>query len=108
MQPLFADVSEQGDTFADVVQQDLIAPIKDLCALFHAEQAHPEFAFFSNLLFHLQDPEDEAEVLSAVIELSRCAFLGFAYSEEARVRIDALLERAITLSHTMSAANSES
>jgi len=38
-----------------------------------------------------------------VIELSKCAFLGFMYSFEASSQIDALLERAINLSHTMSA-----
>ena len=94
---------EQSGAFAQIVEQDLVKPIKDLCALFEAQQAHAEFAFFSNLLFHLRDPDDEASVLFAVIELSKCAFLGFVYSEEAKLRIDLLLERAITLSHTMSA-----
>ena len=93
-----------GD-FPAVVTRDLVQPLKDLCILFEAEQAYQEFAFFSNLLFHLRDPRDETEVLYAVIELSKCAFLGFDYSDQARLQMDALLERAITLSHTMSADN---
>lgn len=94
-----------NEDFPEVVTRDLVEPLKDLCVLFDAEQANQEFAFFSNLLFHLRDPADEAEVLYAVIELSKCAFLGFDYSDQARLQIDALLERAITLSHTMSADN---
>ena len=94
---------EQSGAFAQIVEQDLVEPIKDLCALFEAQQAHAEFAFFSTLLFHLRDPDDEASVLFAVIELSKCAFLCFVYSEAAKLRIDLLLDRAITLSHTMSA-----
>ena len=91
--------------FAAVVTVELVQPLTDLCAQFESEQAHPEFAFFSNLLFHLRDPNDEAQVLYAVLELSKCAFLGFSYSDEAKLQIDALLERAITLSHTMSASD---
>jgi hypothetical protein len=71
--------------------------------LFVAEEAMAEFAFFANLLFMLSDPEDEVHVLEAVIELSKCAFVGLSYSAEAQVQIDSLLGRAIDVAHTMSA-----
>ncbi len=93
-------------TFADVVQHELITPLLALCQQLSEEGATAEFAFFSNLLMMLGDPETESQVLEAVIELSRCAFLGFTYSPEAAAMIDAILERAITLSHTMSAGDS--
>ncbi|MFT4799635.1 MAG: hypothetical protein ACI9W1_003074, partial [Candidatus Azotimanducaceae bacterium] len=64
-----------------------------------------EFAFFSNILFMLRDPDNEIAVLEAVIELSKCAFVGLTFSGEAQQQIDGILERAITLSHTMSAAD---
>jgi hypothetical protein len=38
-----------------------------------------------------------------VIELSKCAFLGFEYSPLVALQIDQLLERSIDLAHTMSA-----
>ena len=91
--------------FAQVVTRDLVEPLVCLCALFETEQAHQEFAFFSSLLLRLREPADEAEVLLVVIELSKCAFLGFDNSVQARLQIDALLGNAITLSHTMSAGN---
>jgi hypothetical protein len=53
----------------------------------------------------LQDSDNEEMVLAAVIELSRCAFLGFNFSPAASLKIDQLLERAIDLAHTMSASN---
>ena len=42
-------------------------------------------------------------VLAAVIELSKCAFLGFQFSPVVALQIDQLLERSIDLAHTMSA-----
>jgi hypothetical protein len=89
--------------FAAVVDQELVIPLKALCELFAEEGAYAELAWFSGVLDMLGDPEDEAAVLRGVIELSKCAFLGFMYSFEASSQIDALLERAINLSHTMSA-----
>ena len=90
-------------TFADTVRADVINPIETLCGLLSEEGCYAEFAWFSGILQMLATPEDEASVLTAVIELSQCAFLGFVFSHEAAVQIDQILERAITLSHTMSA-----
>ena len=90
-------------TFADTVQDEIITPLQTLCGLLSEEACYAEFAWFSNILQMLATPEDEASVLTAVIELSQCAFLGFVYSHDAAVQIDQILERAITLSHTMSA-----
>ncbi|XOV88462.1 MAG: hypothetical protein ACFHX7_00950 [Pseudomonadota bacterium] len=94
-------------SFADVVKHEIITPLLDLCQQLSDEGATAEFAFFSGLLVMLSNPEDEVQVLQAVIELSRCAFLGFTYSPEAAAMIDSLLERAITLSHTMSAGSAQ-
>ena len=90
-------------TFAETVSRDVVEPLKELCELFSEEAAYAEFAWFSNVLAMRSDPGDESAVLAAVIELSKCAFLGFFYSHEAAEKIDGILERAITLSHTMSA-----
>jgi len=91
--------------FADAVRQEIVQPLETLCELLSDESCYAEFAWFSNVLGMLQTPEDEASVLAAVIELSHCAFLGFIFSPEAAGQIDSLLERAINLSHTMSAPN---
>jgi len=98
-------MSDQN-SFDSVVTEQVVAPIKALCELFLEEQAHNEFAFFSNILFMLRDPDNEVSVLEAVIELSKCAFVGLSFSSEAQDQIDGILERAITLSHTMSASDS--
>ena len=90
--------------FSQIVEQDLTQPILELCQLFADEQAYDQHTFFSGILNMLADPSDEEMILAAVIELSRCAFLGFDYSLEAQLRIDAILEKAINLSHTMSAS----
>ncbi|MGB1757469.1 MAG: hypothetical protein ACPHHQ_11810 [Pseudomonadales bacterium] len=79
-------------TFAETVTRDVVEPLKELCELLSEEAAYAEFAWFS-------------AVLTAVIELSKCAFLGFFFSHEAAEKIDGILERAITLSHTMSASS---
>ena len=92
-----------SDDFGAVVEQELILPLKGLCELFAEEGAYAELAWFSNVLNMLGEPEDGAAVRRGVIELSKCAFLGFMYSYEASAQIDSLLERAINLSHTMSA-----
>lgn len=89
--------------FATVVDQELVVPLKTLCELFAEEGAYAELAWFSGVLDMLGEPDNEAAVLRGVIELSKCAFLGFIYSFEASSQIDSLLERAINLSHTMSA-----
>ena len=69
-----------SDEFGAVVEQELILPLKGLCELFAEEGAYAELAWFSNVLNMLGEPEDEAAVLRGVIELSKCAFLGFMYS----------------------------
>ena len=53
----------------------------------------------------LVDPSDEPMILAATIELSKCAFLGFIYSQPAQIKIDRLLENAIDIAHTMSASD---
>ncbi len=90
--------------FSDIVEAQLTRPIEDLCGLFLDEKAHDEHIYFSGLVNMLSDPADEAMVLAATIELSRCAFLGFSYSVDAQQRIDKILEDAIDLAHTMSAS----
>jgi hypothetical protein len=93
-------------SFDKVVTDQVVDPIKALCELFLEEQAHNEFAFFSNILFMLREPGNEVAVLEAVIELSKCAFVGLSYSVAAQHQIDGILVQAITLSHTMSASGS--
>lgn len=90
-------------SFEDIVRTEIVTPLMELLELFSDEGADAEFAWFTGVLHMLRDPGDEAMVLGAVIELSKCAFLGFSYSQEAAEKIDSILERAITLSHTMSA-----
>lgn len=92
-------------SFAEIVRLELTVPLMELLELFSGEGADAEFAWFSGVLNMLAEPENEEMVLAAVIELSKCAFLGFVYSPAAAEKIDALLERAITLSHTMSAGS---
>jgi len=93
------------NSFGSVVTEEVVVPIKALCELFLEEQAHSEFAFFSNILFMLREPGNEIAVLEAIIELSKCAFVGLNFSAAAQQQIDTILERAITLSHTMSASD---
>ena len=90
-------------SFAAIVTEEIVEPVKELCEYFVAENSQDEFAFFANVLFMLKDPGSEVAVLEAVLELSKCAFVGLNFSPIAQVQIDSILERAITLSHTMSA-----
>lgn len=101
----FSALLAMPSDFASVVRAELTDPILDLCRLFADEKAHDQFTFFSGILNLLHDPDDEEMVLTACIELSKCAFLGYEYSLDAQLKIDAILERAINLSHTMSASN---
>ncbi len=96
-------VMSDVDSFGAVVTKEVAEPLKALCDFFAEEGSHNEFAFFANVLFMLRDPENEVAVLEAVIELSKCAFVGLSFSPVAQIQIDSILERAITLSHTMSA-----
>lgn len=93
----------EANSFASVVTEEIVEPLKDLCEYFSEEESQNEFAFFANVLFMLRDPGNEIAVLEAVIELSKCAFVGLVFTPVAQVKIDSILERAITLSHTMSA-----
>ncbi|MBL6691590.1 MAG: hypothetical protein ISP91_14485 [Pseudomonadales bacterium] len=90
--------------FHDIVDARLTQPILGLCHDFAEQEAYEEYTFFSGVLNLLADPNDEEMVLAATIELSRCAFLGFQYTEDARLKIDKILEDAIDLAHTMSAS----
>ena len=91
--------------FADVVTSEVVEPLRLVCKILAEENNSAAFTFFSSLLFQLDDPADEALVLVTVIELSKCAFLGFYFSPVAQTAINDLLDRAIALSHTMSADN---
>ncbi len=92
-----------SDSFASIVTVEVIKPIKELCEYFSATDAHNELSFFANILFMLRDPGNELAVLEAVIELSKCRFVGLDFSLEAEEKINVILDQAITLSHTMSA-----
>lgn len=92
-----------ANSFGAVVTTEIVEPLKTLCDFFAEEGSHNEFAFFANVLFMLREPGNEVAVLEAVIELSKCAFVGLSFSPVAQAQIDSILERAITLSHTMSA-----
>ena len=89
--------------FGDVVNSELTLPILNLCKLLASEKRYEEYTYFAGLLPLLSEPEREDLILAAVLELSKCAFLGFEYSSEAACQIDQLLERSINLAHTMSA-----
>ena len=89
--------------FQEIVYNELTLPIVALCELLVEEDQLDQHTFFSGLLPLLADPEREEMVLAAVIELSKCAFLGFQFSPCAALLIDQLLERSIDLAHTMSA-----
>jgi hypothetical protein len=93
----------EENSFAAIIDTEIREPLRALCDLFAEEAAMSEFAYFANLLFMLNDPEDEVQVLATVIELSNCAFVGLSYSDEALAQIDCLLARAIDVAHTMSA-----
>ncbi|MBO6556333.1 MAG: hypothetical protein JJ934_02550 [Pseudomonadales bacterium] len=90
--------------FHEIVDARLTQPILKLCHDFADRGAHEEYTYFAGVLNLLADPNDEEMVLAATIELSRCAFLGFEYTEDARLKIDKILEDAIDLAHTMSAS----
>lgn len=92
-------------SFAEIVDAQLTQPVRALCELFANEEAHDELTFFSGILNMLSDGSDEEMILAATIELSKCAFLGFSYSPQAKQQIDDLLDNAINLAHTMSASN---
>ncbi|MBT3624606.1 MAG: hypothetical protein HON77_19635 [Gammaproteobacteria bacterium] len=89
--------------FQQLVRNEITMPIVELCETMLEEGEMEQHAFFQGLLPLLAEPDREEMVLAAVIELSKCAFLGFNYSPLVAMRIDQLLERSIDLAHTMSA-----
>ena len=91
--------------FSEIINERMTRPIGDLCELFAEEKAFAEYSFFAGILSMLTDPSDEPMILAATIELSKCAFLGFVYSQAAQIKIDQLLEDAIDIAHTMSASD---
>ena len=89
--------------FSEMVYSEITQPIEMLCEVLYEEGELHQHAFFTALLPLLAEPEREEMVLAAVIELSKCAFLGFEYSPLVAYQIDQLLARSIDLAHTMSA-----
>ena len=89
--------------FQELVNEEITLPIVALCQVLVEEGEMDQHAFFTGLLPLLAEPEREEMVLAAVIELSKCAFLGFQFSPSVALQIDQLLERSIDLAHTMSA-----
>ncbi len=89
--------------FQEIVYNELTQPVVALCEMLVEEGQMDQHAFFAGLLPLLAEPEREEMVLAAVIELSKCAFLGFQFSPPVALHIDQLLERSIDLAHTMSA-----
>ena len=89
--------------FQEIVYNEMTLPILALCEIMAEEGQLDQHAFFAGLLPLLAEPEREEMVLAAVIEFSKCAFLGFQFSPPTALQIDQLLERSIDLAHTMSA-----
>ncbi len=90
--------------FNEIVNTDITQPLVTLCEVLCEEGEGEQHAFFAGLLPLLVEPAREEMVLAAVIELSKCVFLGFQFSPTAALLIDQLLERSINLAHTMSAS----
>ena len=67
-------------TFEETVEMHFVQPIQVLLEAFAKEGAEAEHSYFSGVLAIVKDNASEAQMLAAVIELSRCAFLGFYYS----------------------------
>ncbi len=90
-------------TFEEAVETQFVVPLLALLDTFSAEHADEEYAFFAGVLAMVEDKSSEVEMLGAIFELSRCAFLGFAYSPVAQSQINSLLDYWIEAAHTMSA-----
>jgi hypothetical protein len=74
--------------FEEIVESQFIEPLQALLKLFGDE-----------------DTSSQEQMLGAIFELSRCAFLGFEYTAEANARINQLLDYWIDVSHTMSSTS---
>jgi hypothetical protein len=90
-------------TFEETVETQFVKPIQALLQAFSKEGADAEHEYFSGVLSIVEDKSSEAQMLAAIIELSRCAFLGFYYSESTQSQINDLLDYWIEIAHTMSA-----
>ena len=91
-------------SFEGYVRRHLTEPLGALCVMLAEEQSYDACTFFSGVLQLWDDPTDEMLILEGCIEISRCAFLGLSWSENAAARIDAILEKAINLSEVMGAS----
>ena len=106
---LFAKIKRNIDsgrasmTFEETVETKFVQPVQALLEALAKEGAEAEHKYFSGVLSIVEDKASEAQMLAAVIELSRCAFLGFYYSEATQSQINALLDYWIDVAHTMSA-----
>ena len=87
--------------FAEAVKNQIKEPLEELCEALLNEGQMEQFVFFSGVVEMLSDPADEASVIAASIELSRCAFLGFTYSPTVQTRVNKVLDQAIAISTTM-------
>lgn len=90
-------------TFEEMVETQFVAPIKVLLESFVKEGADAEHEYFSGVLSIVQDNASQEQMITAIIELSRCMFLGFYYSESTQNQINDLLDYWIEVSHTMTA-----
>jgi len=90
-------------TFEETVETQFVKPIQVLLEAFSTEGADAEHAYFSGVLSIVEDKASEVQMLAAIIELSRCAFLGFHYSESTQSQINDLLDYWIEIADTMSA-----
>jgi hypothetical protein len=88
--------------FKDIVITDIRTPLEQLCELLLSEGELDQSVFFRSVLDMLAEPGDEASVIAAAIELSKCAFLGFEYSFVAQTQINLILDKAIVISTMMS------
>ena len=89
--------------FEQLVISKIIDPINELLKQFESEGAYDEHVYSSGVVSMMTNPADQTQVITAVIELSRCAFLGFIYSPENQERINHILDDSILIAHTMSA-----
>ena len=97
------DAGRTTMTFEEMVETQFVNPIQVLLQAFSKEGADAEHEYFSGVLSIVEDKSSEAQMLAAIIELSRCAFLGFYYTDSAQSQINDLLDYWIEVSHTMSA-----
>ena len=91
----------------DVARDELLPLLEQLVDLVRAENEIEQAAFFVRIrdgIAHADDPDD---LMGPFMELSTSAFRGYFYSPVATLLIDRILERAQTLSTTLSASDDE-